>query len=56
MNNSNNNGAGSEKRGCMKLNDDLLTNTIKKGLLNEFERPQSNHTQNPNKKNYAKDG
>ena len=30
MNNSNNNGAGSEKRGCMKLNDDTLANAIKK--------------------------
>ena len=33
----------------MKLNDDMLTNAIKNGLLDEFERPQSNHTQNPNK-------
>ena len=49
MKNSNNNGSGSENRGCMKLNDDMLTNAIKKGLLDEFERPQSNHTQNPNK-------
>ena len=30
MKNSNNNGAGSEKRGCMKLNDDTLANAIKK--------------------------
>lgn len=54
MKNSNNNGTNSEKRGCMKLNDDMLTNAIKKGLLNEFERPQSNHTQNPNKKTMRK--
>lgn len=49
MKNSKNNGIDSEKKGCMKLNDDLLTNAIRNGLLNEFERPHSNHAQNPNK-------
>ena len=48
MNNSNNNGFGSEKKGGMKLNIDLLANAIKNRMLDEFERQQSNHTHKQN--------